>query len=168
MGPILLPYPGLFDFILSFPLLEDLGLTGYDDSQFNDDDPHGPQNIIPSTSPPLTGSLHFHLRGVRQLLDLPDGLHFKSLTLSWVREADLWWITELVTRCSHSLEFLDIFCTLHRTFIPVCIRTNNSTLFKLTWRQVHTSRQQQNSAIWFFDPDRRGRMDHHGTSEHHT
>ena len=116
-------------FLTSFfpSLLEDLGLTGYNDPQFNGD-PHGPQTVIPSTSPPPTGSLHFHLRGrvgrvARQLLDLPNGLHFKSLTLSWDHKADLWWITELVTRCSHGLEFLEIFHTFHRTSIHIIIRT---------------------------------------------
>jgi len=64
LGPILLPYPGLFDFILSFPLLEDLGLTGFDDPQFNGNrPPDEPQTAIPSTSPPFTGTLGFHLLG---------------------------------------------------------------------------------------------------------
>ena len=113
LGPILLPYPGLFDFILSFPLLEDLGLTGCDEPQFNGDRPHQPQTVIASTSPPLTGSLDFDILGgvgdvVQPLLDLPNGLHFRKLSLSWDHKTDLWWITELMTRCSHTLEFLEI------------------------------------------------------------
>jgi len=116
---ILLPHPGLFNFILSFPLLEDLCLTGFNDPQFNGDGPHEPPTVIPSTSPPLTGllDLHFHEGAgdvALQLLDLPIGLRFRSLMLSWDNKTDLWWVTKLLTRCSHTLEFLEIF---HRTSI---------------------------------------------------
>jgi len=79
MGPIIFPYPGLFDFILSFPLLEDLSLTGYGDPQFDDDGPYGTQTTVPLMSPPLTGSLDFHIFRwagdvAQRLLDLPNGL----------------------------------------------------------------------------------------------
>jgi len=117
--PILLPFPHVFNLIFSFPLLEDLSLKGRDDSWY-DDDPHGPQAAIPSTSPAFTGTLEFHILGgagnaARQLLDLPNGLHFRNLALSWGRVEDLWWITELVVRCSHTLETLDITYTFRRT-----------------------------------------------------
>ena len=133
IGPILVPFPGLFDFILSFPLLEDLGLKGRDDMWFDGDDTHGPQTVIPSTSPPLTGSLEFHILGgaediARQLLELPNGLHFRELVLTWDHPTDLWWITELVERCSHTLESLDVTCTFRRTFIHICVRTDNLTM----------------------------------------
>jgi len=138
LGPILLPCPGLFDFVLSFPLLEDFSLAGYNDPQFDVDGNRPldePQTVIPSTSPPLTGSLGFHLRGgagnaARQLLDLPNGLHFRKLSLSWYHETDLWWMTELVTRCSHTLEFLDITHINGQTLVHICVRTNNLTLFQ--------------------------------------
>ena len=59
-GRILLPYPGLFEFILSSPLLEDLGPVGYGDSQSSGDSPYGSQAVFPSTSPSLTGTLGFY------------------------------------------------------------------------------------------------------------
>jgi len=65
MGRIYLPYPGLFDFIISFPLLEDLSLTDVDDPHFDGYRPLDglAQTVIPSTSPPLTWSLNLHLLG---------------------------------------------------------------------------------------------------------
>jgi len=155
LGPILLPYPGLFDFILSFPLLEDLALTGFSDSQFNGDGPHRQRTVIPPTSPPLTGTLGFYLHGgagnvARQLLDLPNGLHFRRLGFSRSHETDLWWIVELVTMCSHTLESLDV--SSHRTFTHTHDRPDNLTLFKLARSQAHSaSRRQRNSATWSFD-----------------
>jgi len=118
--PILLPFPQVFDLILSFPLLEDLVLKGRDESWLNDDDPRVPQTVVPRTSPVFTGSLDFHVLGgaghaARRLLDLPNGLHFRNLALSWGCVEDLWWITELVARCSHTLESLDITYTFRRT-----------------------------------------------------
>jgi len=120
ISPIFIPFPEVFDLIFSFPLLEDLALKGHDESWLGDD-PDGPQAIVPSTSPAFTGSLDFHIFGgagsaARQLLDLPNGLHFRKLALSCDRVQDIWWITEFLTRCSHTLESLDIH-TLRRTSI---------------------------------------------------
>jgi len=136
IGSILIPYPGLFDFILFFPLLEDLNLTGSGDPQLNDDGPHKTQTTIPSTSPPLTGFLNFHLLGgaggvARQLLGLPNGLHFRKLALSRDHKMDLWWITELVTKCSHTLESLEVFHTFRRTFIHICACIDNSIFLQV-------------------------------------
>ena len=130
VGPALFPYLGLLNLICSFPLLEDLNLKGHDDIWSSDADPHGPQTVTPSTSPALTGSLDFHVCGgggrtVRQLLTLPNGLHFRQLALSWDDKADLWWIAELVVRCSHSLETLDVTRTFRRTFIRICVRNDS-------------------------------------------
>ena len=88
VGPIAHPHPQLFNLILSFPLLEDLSLTGYDGSLVKGRYPDKPRAVIPSSSPPLTGSLGFHIQGgaestARQLLELPNGLHFRKLELSW-------------------------------------------------------------------------------------
>ena len=135
IGPIRLPNPWLFDLICSFPLLEDLSLTGRDKSLLSDDDTHGPRSLGPSTSPAFTGSLNFYIRGkgagntARQLLELPNGLHFRKLVLSWDHKRDLWWNAELVTRCSHTLESLDITYTFRRTFIYVCVCASNLTPF---------------------------------------
>jgi len=63
ISPILLPFPQVFDLILSFPLLEDLTLEGREESRFNDDDPHESWTVVPSASPVFTGSLDFHILG---------------------------------------------------------------------------------------------------------
>jgi len=115
---VLLPFPGLFNFIISFPLLEDLSLTGFHDPRLL----HGPQAPTPSTSPPLNGTLDLHqLRGVGgiapKLLDLPNGLHFRKLMFLRSNRTDIGWITELVMRCSHTLEFLGVAHARRRTFI---------------------------------------------------
>jgi len=134
VGPALFPFLGIFDLVCSFPLLEDLNLAGHTDPWFNDEDPDAPQIVIPSTSPVFTGSLDLHVRGgagrtARQLLELPNGLHFQRFALSWDHKTDLWWIAELVVRCSHSLETLDVTHTFRRTFIRIRVRADNSISF---------------------------------------
>ena len=136
VGLIFLPFPGLFDFILSFPLLEDLGLTCQDDPRPNTNDSYEPSTVIPSTLPPLTGSLVFDIFGraqdiVRQLLDLPNGLHFRCLTLTWDRKMDGLWIAELLARCSRTVESLSVGYTSRRAFIRVCLSINNSFSFQV-------------------------------------
>jgi len=123
VGYILFPYPQLFDLVCSFPLLENLSLDGLYD-WLDDDDPYGPQIIIPSTSPPLSGDLDLHVVGgagkvVRQLLDLPNGVHFRCLALSWGLLEGAEWITELVALCSHSLESLEVARTFNCTSIRI-------------------------------------------------
>jgi len=124
VDPIHFHYPRLSNLVRSFPLLENLSLAGRYMARFDDDHPHGPQTVIPSTSPPLSGNLNFHVSGgagkvARQLLDLPNGLHFQHLALSWDPAEDVWWITELVVLCSHSLESLDIISTLRSMSIRI-------------------------------------------------
>jgi len=124
VGLISLPYPQVFDLICSFPLLEDFTLMGYNASLAEGDSPDRPQAVIHSSSPALTGTLGFHILGraestVRRLLELPNGLHFRKLELSWVHLENLWWITELVVRCSHTLESLDVARTVRRTCIRI-------------------------------------------------
>lgn len=104
---IIPPDPRLFDFILSFPLLENLSLTGHDESSVTDDGHNALQAVVPSTSPVFTGSLGFHILGAwagntaRRPLDLPNRLHFRKLALSWDHEVDLWcqrsWWTGVLT-----------------------------------------------------------------------
>jgi len=130
---IAFPYQQVFNLILSFPLLEDLTLKGYYESWARDRDPRGPQTAILSSSPALTGSLNFHVRGgagntARQLLELPNGLHFRKLALSWDLVEDLQWIMELVEKCSHALESLDIIHHFHRMFLRICVCTDALTL----------------------------------------
>ena len=97
----------VFDFICSFPLLEDLALvllaTGYADAW-----------TAPSTSPKLTGTLKLMPRAggvrpvVRRLLAFPDGLHFAKIQVSCINEEDARSATNLVSRCSDTLETLFI------------------------------------------------------------
>ena len=112
LDSLVLPCPRLSNFFRSFPLLEDLALAGRDLSVGNDDDPHEPQTVVPSTSPVFTGSLKFVVGGMgnitRQLLDLPNGIHFRKFAVWWIHDEDLRWIMELVITCSDVLEFLNV------------------------------------------------------------
>jgi len=127
----LVPHPGLFDLICSFPLLEDLSLEGRDRWPGTRS-----QTVTRSTSPALTGSLNYHVLGgagkiARQLLELPNGLHFRKVALSWDNRTDPLWIAELVARCSHTLESLDITYTFRRTCVYIYTRTDSLTLFQV-------------------------------------
>jgi len=126
VDPTAFQYPQLFDLVLSFPLLENLSLACYYGIWFGDHDSDGPQSVVPSTSPVLSGNLNFHVTGgggkaARRLLDLPNGLHFRRIALSWDLAGDVKWITELVALCSHSLEYLDITRTPRSTSIRILL-----------------------------------------------
>ena len=107
------PSSDLFDFILSFPLLEDLSVT-YNRRELDGGDPGGLLTVVrPSGLRTFTGSLCFLLgRGtgscIRWVLSLPGGIHFRKLTLEWYREEDSSLTMALVEKCSHTLESLDI------------------------------------------------------------
>ena len=113
-----LPCSQFFKLAYSFPLLEDLAvicqLLG------DDDDPRALQAVLPSTSPPFTGSLGLALpRGsetvARRLLDLPGGLRFRKLDLLWKKDTQ--WLRELVSACSNTLEYLIMTCLVPGTFV---------------------------------------------------
>jgi hypothetical protein len=111
-----LPYSDMFNFVCSFPLLEDLNLAD-DDWSLGDDDLHRPQAVAPSTSPAFTGSLDLYQVGrvapiAHWLLTLPGGIHFRKLVLPWLHEGENSLTTALVERCSHTLESLGILCNL--------------------------------------------------------
>ena len=99
-----IPLSEIFNLVCSFPLLEDLELVTYD-----------PTNDInnwdsPSTSPKLTGSLKIggEIRFIaRGLCDLPGGLHFSKITLTYGEDATS--TRDMVSRCS-DLESLKISC----------------------------------------------------------
>jgi hypothetical protein len=100
--------PELFDFICSFPLLEDLVLIGVEGLEDIGDDFHGLQ-----TSPLFTGTLTLSVfEGMgsfpRHLLSLPNGLRFRELVLLLDLEEDYRWVSELVSKCSDTLECLDV------------------------------------------------------------
>ena len=112
-----LPPSWIIDLSLSFPLLEDLAVNpdhyhgALDDNggSFN-----GPLTAVQPPSPPMfTGSLELDMEEgmeliIRQLLSLPNGIHFRKLTLTWSYEEDHLTTTALVERCSHTLESLEI------------------------------------------------------------
>ena len=70
-----------------------------------------PTTIPPQSSSPFTGTLVLFLPAgmgptARRLLDLPNGLHFRTLSLPWLQEGDLVWINALMVECSDTLESL--------------------------------------------------------------
>ena len=103
-----IPSSEVFGFVCSFPLLEDLSMVsrGYENKAGG--------WKTPLTSPKLTGSLHLGMKGgirsaTHRLLDLPGGLHFSKITAMCLNE-DIDSITDLLSRCSDTLEFLRIYC----------------------------------------------------------
>ena len=96
----------VFGLLCSFSLLEDLSLVSL----------HGDYEVgrldIPSTSPKLTGCLDLRATSklcpiVCRLLELPNGLHFSKIYL-WCYDEDVESMTDLVSRCSDTLESLKI------------------------------------------------------------
>ncbi|KAF9647359.1 hypothetical protein BDM02DRAFT_2704204 [Thelephora ganbajun] len=97
----------VFDLICSFPLLEDLTLAP------RARQPRDGVWNAPLTSPKLTGSLCLNMEeGIqfvtRRLLDLPNGLHFTRIMVPLVYQEDVRPATDLVLRCSSTLEFLTV------------------------------------------------------------
>jgi hypothetical protein len=112
------PPPCAFDLVLSFPLLENLTLKIFFESSASGRDSDWPPPAAQPSSPPMfTGSLELYLRGgmkhiIHRLLSLPGGIHFWKLTLTWCREGDLMLLTALVGECFHTLESLNITCSI--------------------------------------------------------
>ena len=132
LGSAAPPYSQVFNLIRSFPLLEDLVLMGHDPGK--DGDPNGLQTVIPSTSPALTGSLTLMIFGgmggmAQRLLNLSGSLRFRKLGFLWGHTADPQWITELVTRCSDSLESLSVTRAPLREFVLILHRNYNLHAF---------------------------------------
>jgi hypothetical protein len=115
----------LINFIVSFPLLEDLAVVASYSPLIRQGDysegngvPTAPQ---PSCPPMLTGSLELYLKGgmepfARRLLSLPGGIHFRELNLTCHRDGDPLMVMALVEACSHTLESLKI-SDLYRTSV---------------------------------------------------
>ena len=111
------PSSPISDFILSFPLLEDLTVSDCTDVlPVNGDGSDGSSTATqPPSSPAFTGHLNLDLgKGisplVRRLLSIPGGIHFRELILRWHNEEDLLLGTALVRKCSRTLESLNITC----------------------------------------------------------
>ena len=97
----------VLDLVSSFPLLEDLALV----TLSPESDPDGWNT--PPTSPKLTGTLGLRTPGgtrpvARRLFDLPGGLHFSKFHVVFSEE-ETESVTDLVSRCSDTLESLTVF-----------------------------------------------------------
>ena len=111
LATTLLRHSEIFDLICSFPLLEDLALIHRGPRSWDEDLSWN----HPSTSPRLTGSLELNpnrMDGieptVHSLLNLPNGLHFKRISVLWSSHNDIKSTMDLVSSCSNTLESLDI------------------------------------------------------------
>jgi len=110
-----LQYSDVFALVCSFPCLEDLALHSFGYGR------GGPWNT-PSTSPRLTGSLELCSMpegiqtAIRQLLGFPNGLHFTTIKVTWDTEQDVRLTTDLVLRCSDTLQSLTIASYLPSEF----------------------------------------------------
>ena len=91
--------------ICSFPLLEDLSLHSTHEGDTD-------RWAVRQTLPKLSGSLRLKGKNrsiIRQLLELPGGLHFSEIrVLCRVVEVDSGAITDLISRCSGTLETLSL------------------------------------------------------------
>ena len=98
----------VLDLMCSFPLLGDVALLVL---RFEDETSDW---TTPSTLQRLTGSLALSgmVGGIgpitRRLLDLPGVLCFSKIALIWIDEADFKLAADLVSRCSGTLESLDV------------------------------------------------------------
>ena len=152
----ILPRSQIFDLICSLPLLEDLLLFG-DDPVTDDDEQDGPHATVSSpVSPKLTGTLELFLfqgmaRTLRRFLDLPHGVHFQTIKLSWYKEGDRRYMAELVAACSNTLEDFVVTCELKGTvysIFPLGSATYSSFGLQEGPQLARLiSRQRQNSGI---------------------
>ena len=118
----------VFNLACSFPLLEDLALV--------DLCPEG-RTVgwnAPSISPKLTGSLELSAIGgfhsaTRRLLDFPNGLHFAKITVACA-DQDFRPTTDLVSRCSGTLESLNIRYFFPSTFSSISLIGQNLTTIR--------------------------------------
>jgi len=116
-----LPDSEIFGLICSFPLLKDLAL------HCMKPEPRDGQWTAPSTSPKLTGSLELSggIGGVQlitcRLLDLPNGLHFTKIRVSWLCGRDIAPTADLVSRCSGTVQSLEVTSCFTGTFPLVSV-----------------------------------------------
>ena len=107
-----------FALISSLPLLEDLTLS----TCVDEDDPNFsvPLTVFKPTSPALAVDLSPSKtleRTARKLLGSPNGLHFRTIVLSFSHGVDIQWITALVVGCSRTLESLTIMSSMDGAFV---------------------------------------------------
>ena len=145
-----LPYIQTFDLIGSLPLLENLGLTGDKIITNDDDESDGPDelpNVVSPIPQPLSGALEVFLSfgtraTLRRLLDLPGGLHFRELDLSWYGGRDLPNVAEMVVACSDTLEHLQIMCTEDGGIVVSLSDQTITHIYPKPYAQIQTHRSQ--------------------------
>ena len=108
-----LPSSDILDLVYSFPLLDDLLLTGTAPVASD-------AKMAPSISPRFSGILYLAVyREMRNmanhLLSLPGGLHFRELILPWICDEDLPPMMDLIYACSRSLKSLKVLNHSKRT-----------------------------------------------------
>jgi hypothetical protein len=140
MGFFVHRLPELFDLICSFPLLEDLHLESIDTGPYVDG------WTVPLTSPKFGGSLFVDDSTrdiVRALLDLPGGLHFTSIgtRCSWEGGTEL--VTDLVMRCSGTLESLFIDYSMLGSFHPLLRSIHSLTTHRFKNHHITPARSPQ-------------------------
>ena len=96
----------VFDLVCSFPLLEDLALICIPPESDGD----AGRNVHRVSSPKLTGSLVLEASRpvIPRLLGLSNGLNFVKIVVSCRDEEEARSATELVSRCSGTLESLTV------------------------------------------------------------
>ena len=100
-----IPFPEVFDFICSFPSLENLSLISIDGGETG-------TSALPLISPKFTGTLCLVMDGgirssISRFLALPGGLHFTKVWAQCLAE-DLESTTGLVSACCNTLKILTI------------------------------------------------------------
>ena len=119
-----IPSSQVFDLIYSFPHLDDLAVTGFNERIESNDAHDGQATVVQSLAPPsLTGSLELDVWVqadfmISRLLSVPGGLHFRRLRLRLSVQRDASPIAALVEGCRFTLESLEVdYQLLLRTFI---------------------------------------------------
>ena len=151
-----------FDLIYSFPLSSRNLLL--DDN----DDPHGPQTIVPSPSPAFTGFLRPDiLEGVEnvrhRLFDPLNVLRFRKLAFLWRRGGYLRWVTELVVKFPGTFGSLDVRCCILCAFVLVLRRNCGLPSFIGDSSPVSIGLSK---VVMLGEVEHR--MDHHGPPNHQT
>ena len=119
-----IPSSQVFNLIYSFPHLDDLAVTGFNECHESNDAHDGQATVVQSLAPPsLTGSLELDVWVqadfmISRLLSVPGGLHFRRLRLRLSVQRDASPIAALVEGCRFTLESLEVdYQLLLRTFI---------------------------------------------------
>ena len=105
-------FSSIFNFICSFPRLEDLSVNTSTRCSVIEDGDSNEQVQFPG-QPVFTGCLRLSLACgmdalTSRLLSLPNGLHFRELDVSWIAEDDVSSTRELIEVCCPTLESLRI------------------------------------------------------------